>query len=75
MLRSFKSILWGHCLVEIYCLPTRELDVFHKKICLMGQCPNCGVDKFLFCPIETSIERLVQWHCIGYVAISKNNVG
>ncbi len=55
--------------------PKGELDLFHKRIYLMGQCLDCGVDKFLFCPIETSIERLVQWCYIGYAVIGKNNVG
>ncbi len=72
MLQSFKSILWGHYLVEIYCLPKRQLDLFHKRICLMGPCQDCGVDKFVFCPIEISIERLVQRCCIRYVDIIKS---
>jgi hypothetical protein len=41
----------------------------------MGQCPNCGVENFVFCPIETSTKRLLQWCCIRYVVIGKNNVG
>jgi len=58
--------------VEIYCLPKRGVGSIPQKDMFDGSFLDCGVDKFLFCPIEISIERLVQWHCIGYVAIIKS---
>ncbi len=34
-----------------------------------------GLTNLCFAPIETSIERLVQWRYIRYAAIGRNNVG
>jgi hypothetical protein len=31
-----------------------ELDIFHKRVYLMGQCPDCDVEKLQLCP---------QWNC------------
>jgi hypothetical protein len=30
--------------------PKGKLDLFHERICFMGQCPDCGVEKFVFFP-------------------------
>jgi hypothetical protein len=36
--------------------PKGELDLFHKRICLMGQCPDCGVDIFFFAPLKFQLK-------------------
>ncbi len=38
-----------------------KLDIFHKMVCLMGQCPNCDVEKLQLCSNEIANERYVQW--------------
>jgi hypothetical protein len=52
-----------------------ELDIFHRKVCLMGQCPDCGVENLQLCPNEIETERYVQLWCIRYVVVGKNNNG
>jgi len=52
-----------------------DLDIFPRRVCLMGQCPDCGVEKLQLCPNEIATERYVQLWCIGYVAVGKNSNG
>jgi hypothetical protein len=33
-----------------------ELDMFHKRVCLMGECLDCGVEKLKLCPSENTTE-------------------
>ncbi len=54
--------LWS----SILC-PKLELLVFHKRECLLGECPNCGVQTSKTCPSKLISKRLVMWHKISYV--------
>jgi hypothetical protein len=49
--------------------------LFHKRVCLMGQCQDYGVEKLKLCPTKNSTKNLIQWRCIGYVVVGKNNNG
>ena len=44
--------------------PKFESAIYHKKICLMGECSSCGPDKMFACPEEES-----QMGCIVIVKI------
>ena len=57
----YKGIteLWETCLC-----PKQEGALWYGKACLMGECPTCGVEKFLpLCAAEKEGNTLVQWKC------------
>lgn len=43
---SYKSIT---CLWESIVCRKSDFDEWHKKKCMYGDCPNCGVQKLYFC--------------------------
>ncbi len=56
-LRQFNGVttLWTF----VVCSKGEILDLFHKTLCLMGQCLDCEVKNLKFCPIEIPIENII----------------
>ncbi len=48
---------------EAIVCPKNDLEEWHAKKCLFGQCGKCGINIFPFCPIESdgSNPFLVKW--------------
>jgi hypothetical protein len=48
---------------EAIVCPKNDLEEWHAKKCLFGQCGKCGINIFPFCPIENdgSNPFLVKW--------------
>jgi hypothetical protein len=56
--------LWS----SILC-PKPELSLWHRRECLMGTCPDCGLQLLRICPLELISEKLVKWKSIEYKII------
>jgi hypothetical protein len=54
--------LWS----SILC-PTCVFSSFHRRDCLIGNFPICGVKTLKICPSDLNLKRLVTWHEISYV--------
>lgn len=43
--------MWEECICS-----KKELQEWHKLICMMGECVECGVYNLPICPYDVSIE-------------------
>jgi hypothetical protein len=57
----YKGIV--HLWEDLVC-PKGELEKWHKRKCLFGNCPMCGVQNLSFYPKELvgSLFDVIQWH-------------
>ncbi len=68
----FKGLtqLW----TSIIC-PRRNLDEWHSKSCLMGDCDICDGETLSFYLEEYESIEIVCWKCIGYEVMGITNEG
>lgn len=60
---------------QVVC-PKGESDEFHKHDCLMGTCPQCGVNTLPLCPLEISSASFkLKWRCFSYEVVGVNDDG
>lgn len=65
------TALWESCVC-----PKEELDLWHDRKCLLGECGNCGVDrKLMFCPNELDMETTdtFKWRRFEKTEVGVNN--
>lgn len=66
------SALWTECVC-----PVSELEQWHQKPCLMGDCPDCGVKLLKLCPFELSSGGgvTVAWKCFENLEVGSTSNG
>jgi hypothetical protein len=65
------TALWESCVC-----PKEELDLWHDRKCLLGECLNCGVEiKLLLCPSELDMESTatIKWRRFEKTEVGMNN--
>jgi hypothetical protein len=65
--------LWQSCVCA-----KDELQLWHRRECLMGECDVCGVErKLLFCPskVDPELEDIISWCRFQRVEIGQDNEG
>jgi hypothetical protein len=56
-------------------MPHKNFSSFHKRDCLLGNFPICGVKTLKIYPFDLNSERLVTWRKISYVVVGKSADG
>ena len=73
-----NSFLLGvTAMFELIQCPKSEGGEFHSLSCIRGNCPNCGVEKFLLClkELDHDSPTLVTWRRFENVVVSPNEEG